>query len=105
MNFPHAPSTRLPELGLFCGCLYDSVVYCMIALYRWICVIAESIGDLIVFFAALFVILQRDTIDGGTVGLSLSFALQVNLNAMLISESFIGLMFHGFLTRVRCNLL
>ena len=40
-------------------------------------------GDLIVFFAALFVILQKDTIDAGTVGLSLSFALQVNHAAML----------------------
>ena len=64
----------------------------MIALYRWISVIAESIGDLIVFFAALFIILQKDTIDGGTVGLSLSFALQVNLTATLIYLSFMEIL-------------
>lgn len=44
--------------------------------------IAETIGDLIVFFAAVFVILEKDTIDAGTVGLSLSFALQVRLTSL-----------------------
>jgi ATP-binding cassette subfamily C (CFTR/MRP) protein 1 len=37
----------------------------------------ETIGNLIIFFAGLFAVLGRDTLDPGTVGLSLSYALQV----------------------------
>ena len=43
----------------------------------WIRIFGEAIGDFIVFFTAFFVVLNRDTMDPGTVGLALSFSLQV----------------------------
>ena len=46
--------------------------------YSWIRVFGEAIGDVIVFFTAFFVVLNRETMDPGTVGLALSFSLQVN---------------------------
>lgn len=45
--------------------------------YRWLGIRLETIGNLLVFFAALFVVLGRDTISSGIVGLSISYALQV----------------------------
>ena len=38
---------------------------------------AELIGDFVILFAALFAVLQRESLSPGLVGLSLSFALQV----------------------------
>lgn len=37
----------------------------------------ETIGNLIVFFAGLFAVLGRESLDAGTVGLSISYALQI----------------------------
>ena len=37
----------------------------------------ETIGNIVVFFAALFAVLGRDTLNAGLVGLSVSYALQV----------------------------
>jgi ABC-type multidrug transport system fused ATPase/permease subunit len=37
----------------------------------------ETIGALIVFFAAFFIVMARDTIEPGLAGLSLSYALQI----------------------------
>jgi len=47
------------------------------AMYRWIGVWSEFIGDLVILFSALFAVLGRDALSPGLVGLSLSFALQV----------------------------
>ena len=44
---------------------------------RWLAVRLEVIGNLVIFFAALFAVLSRDTLDGGDVGLSLSYSLTV----------------------------
>lgn len=37
----------------------------------------ETIGNFIIFFASVFSVLGRDTLSAGTVGLSVSYALQV----------------------------
>jgi ATP-binding cassette subfamily C (CFTR/MRP) protein 1 len=44
---------------------------------RWLAVRLESIGNVVILFAALFAVLARDTMDPGLVGLSLSYALTV----------------------------
>ena len=45
--------------------------------YRWLAIRLELVGNLIVFFAALFAVLARGKINPATVGLSLSYALSV----------------------------
>ncbi|XP_047488964.1 multidrug resistance-associated protein 1-like isoform X5 [Penaeus chinensis] len=44
---------------------------------RWLAIRLEFIGNILTFFAALFAVLGRDTITGGLVGLSISYALSV----------------------------
>ena len=44
---------------------------------RWLAVRLEVIGNLVIFFAALFAVLSRNKLDGGDVGLSLSYSLTV----------------------------
>ena len=53
-------------------------------LYRWLAIRLEFIGNLIILFAALFAVIQRNygesihlPISAGLVGLSISYALQV----------------------------
>ncbi|XP_062606443.1 multidrug resistance-associated protein 1-like [Saccostrea cucullata] len=57
---------------------------------RWLGFRLELLGNFVVLAAAIFAVLARDTIQGGIVGLSISYALQVtdNLNwfVRMISE-------------------
>lgn len=47
---------------------------------RWLGVRLEIVGALVIFFAALFAVLAReDNISGGSVGLSISYALQITM--------------------------
>uniref|UniRef100_G1NNS2 ATP binding cassette subfamily C member 1 n=1 Tax=Meleagris gallopavo TaxID=9103 RepID=G1NNS2_MELGA len=44
---------------------------------RWLSVRLEFLGNLMVFFAALFVVLAGNTVSSSTVGLSISYALNI----------------------------
>ncbi|CAL8118382.1 unnamed protein product [Orchesella dallaii] len=46
---------------------------------RWLQVRLETVGNSIIFFAALFAVLARETLDPGIVGLSVSYALQITI--------------------------
>ncbi|XP_077114465.1 ATP-binding cassette sub-family C member 2 [Ranitomeya variabilis] len=55
----------------------QKTVYSWIVSNRWLAIRLEFVGNLTVFFAALFAVLARGTVDSGTVGLSISSALNI----------------------------
>ena len=46
---------------------------------RWLQVRLETTGNSVIFFAALFAVLGRETLNPGLVGLSVSYALQITI--------------------------
>lgn len=44
---------------------------------RWLAVRLETVGNFIILFAALFGVLNRDSLNPGMVGLSISYSLQI----------------------------
>ena len=48
--------------------------------FRWLGFSLNTIGAMVVFFASLFAVLERDSITGGLAGLSVSYAQQVTYN-------------------------
>ncbi|KAG8302940.1 Canalicular multispecific organic anion transporter 2 [Homalodisca vitripennis] len=54
------------------ACLIPSLVS-----NRWLGIRLETIANILIFFAAFFAVLGRDSLDPGIVGLSISYALQI----------------------------
>ncbi|KAM4599398.1 ATP-binding cassette sub-family C member 2-like [Fundulus diaphanus] len=59
-------------------------IYLRIMSNRWLATRLQFLGNLVVFFAALFAVISRDSIDSGLVGLSISYALNVTLTLNLV---------------------
>ena len=76
--------TALKEKEKFVVPHFLCLVYC-----RWLSVRLEFLGNLMVFFAALFVVLAGNTVSSSAVGLSISYALNVShgIFFLLFSES------------------
>ncbi|XP_034754338.1 canalicular multispecific organic anion transporter 1 [Etheostoma cragini] len=52
-------------------------VYPWIVSNRWLAIRLEFLGNLVVFFSALFAVISRDSLESGLVGLSISYSLNV----------------------------
>ncbi|MEQ2260817.1 hypothetical protein XENORESO_001848, partial [Xenotaenia resolanae] len=59
-------------------------IYLRITSNRWLAIRLQFLGNLVVFFAALFAVISRNSIDSGLVGLSISYALNVTLTLNLV---------------------
>ena len=61
--------------------IWGIVIQSSYILFRWLAIRLESIGNLIILFAALFAVIEHNSGGGGIhpglVGLSISYALQV----------------------------
>uniref|UniRef100_A0A8C4UTZ9 Multidrug resistance-associated protein 1-like n=1 Tax=Falco tinnunculus TaxID=100819 RepID=A0A8C4UTZ9_FALTI len=68
--------------------VYENLVYFYnnVISNRWLSVRLEFLGNLMVFFAALFVVLAGNTVSSSTVGLSISYALNVSNKPWIMSK-------------------
>ncbi|KAK0179174.1 hypothetical protein PV327_007989 [Microctonus hyperodae] len=53
-------------------CFYPGVIA-----NRWLSIRLETVGNMIIFFSAIFAVYGRETLTAGLVGLSVSYALQI----------------------------
>ncbi|CAI6345762.1 unnamed protein product [Macrosiphum euphorbiae] len=67
----------------------QSSYYPNIVANSWLAVRLETIGNFIIFFSALFSVMERDTLSPGIVGLSIGYALQItqSLNWLILITS------------------
>ena len=49
---------------------------------RWLGLRLEFIGCLVILFASLFVVIQKDSVSPGTAGLSISYAFTISMALM-----------------------
>ncbi|EDO36474.1 predicted protein [Nematostella vectensis] len=63
--------------------------YPLVVSNRWLGLRLEFVGNLIIFFAALFAVVGRDSIESALVGMSITYALQITqtLNMMVRQTS------------------
>lgn len=65
---------------------------CVCSVCRWLAIRLEFLGNLVVFFSALFAVISRDSLDSGLVGLSISYALNVS-DTLTLSTHTLQIMF------------
>ncbi|ODM88268.1 Multidrug resistance-associated protein 1 [Orchesella cincta] len=58
--------------------------FCSVTANRWLQVRLETVGNTVVFFAALFAVLGRETLNAGLVGLSVSYAMQITMALIML---------------------
>ena len=69
----------------------QSVWYANIVAYRWLGVMLEMIGNIIIFLSAVFAVASRDSIGAGLAAVSVTYALQITGSL-------------NFMARVTCDL-
>ena len=63
-------------------CMLLYLRLCMFVCFRWLGMNLEIVANIVVFGAAIFSVVTPG-IEGGTVGLSVSYAMQVRLHRVL----------------------
>ena len=64
--------------------MFRCIVYIFQCLFfRWLAIILDFIGNLILLFAGLFAVIQRESVGPGLAGLSVSYALQVGNHSQM----------------------
>ncbi|CAB3223734.1 unnamed protein product [Arctia plantaginis] len=65
---------------------YQSFVYLIAVANRWLGVRLQVVGGLIIFFAAIFVVIGRDNISPGIAGLSISYTLKITNSLRMLVQ-------------------
>ena len=64
-------------------------LFLVLLLYRWLAIRLELVGNLVVFFSALFLVIYKESLTGDAVGFVLSNALNVSLKSWLSQSSIV----------------